>query len=267
MKTFIYTFCLILAGATAWAQPIKLELTARQTPTVKLERIKDAKYITDLSSGIWEQLDLISKERYFLNERRPVVSPQPEKSNYPQERYREVLDYVDVEISVTTNGKKLVASSSSELLSAEQKSLLTSLALGSVFDLKIKYKYKDTRKDEFGPHDYVVTGNTTLTVVPETEAAYPGGFKNLSEYFIEKVLNKTTAKNSFDLLRKATVIFTVDENGKVMNPKLTSASGNAQLDNLIIDAISHMPNWAPAQNSQGVKVKQEVYIPFNSGGC
>ena len=267
MKAGLSTLILLLLVSIGFAQPVKFEIGERRSPITKADKIKDAKYITDLSPKIWEQLDLISKERYFLNERRPDISPQPEKFIYPQERYIEVLDYVAVEISITTNGKKLIASSNSELLTAEQKNLLTGLGAGAVFDLKIKYKYKDTKKDEFGPHDYVVTGNTTITVVPETEAAYPGGLKNLSEYFIDHVISKSSNKDVNDVIRRATIVFTIDEQGKVINPKLASGSKDAGIDKLLIEALSHMPDWKPAQNAKGEKVKQEVYIPFNSGGC
>ncbi len=267
MKASIFTLLALLLFSAGIAQPVKFEIAERRSPVAKADKISDAKYITDLSPKIWEQLDLISKERYFLNERRPAISPQPEKFTYPQERYREVLDYVAVEISITSNGKKLIASSNSDLLTTEQKNLLTGLGAGAVFDLKIKYKYKDTRKDEFGPHDYVVTGNTTLTVVPETEAVYPGGFKNLSEYFIDHVISKSSNKDVNDVIRRATVVFTIDEQGKVINPKLVTGSKDAGIDKLLIEAISHMPDWKPAQNEKGEKVRQEVSIPFNSGGC
>jgi TonB family protein len=62
------------------------------------------------------------------------------------------------------------------------------------------------------------------------------------------------------------VKFTVNEEGGIMNPKMLRTSRDSKADKLVLEAISKMPKWKPAQNSKGVKVKQEFTVPFG-GGC
>jgi TonB family protein len=266
MKKILITFFVILFALAGFSQNDKLELGNRPGPTTSEDKVAKAKLITDLSPLLWQNMELSGRERYVLDHRRENVFPQPEKFNYPQEKYKQVIDYVAVEISTSSNGKTFTARSSSEILTAEQKKLLSTAGLGTDIKVILKYKYKNTAKDEWGQRDNVVEGKVAVTIVPEVEAAFPGGYKQLSEYFASNVLNKVNYKDAADKLSMAIIKFTVNEDGQIANAKLSRATADALIDKLLVEALSKMPKWIPAQNAGGVKVKQEICIPFG-GGC
>ncbi|HLP19227.1 MAG TPA: energy transducer TonB [Chitinophagales bacterium] len=255
--------CLLCSGA--FGQGSKYELPERQTPTYTKTKAAAATSITDLSNLIWASMEMPADERYFLQQRRINEYPQPPKYVYPEKRYAEVLDYVSVEISAMQNGKPVVAKSNSDKLTTEQKNLLSGAAMGSDVTVKIKYAYKDQKEDGFGRRDKTVEGKSTLTLVPDKEAEFPGGFKQLSDYFIANVINKINDKKAVEKFQFAAVKFTINETGQVTDAKITRYSSDAQVNALIIDALSKMPAWKPAENGKGEKVKQEFSIPFNAG--
>lgn len=106
-----------------------------------------------------------------------------------------------------------------------------------------------------------------VTVVPETEAEYPGGFKQLTEYLTENFINKISEKNALERIRQAIVKFTVNEEGQIVDAKIFKTSKDPKTDKLLLEAINKMPKWSPAKNAMGIKVKQEISIPFGGGGC
>lgn len=173
---------------------------------------------------------------------------------------------VGVEISATSNGKTLTAQNTSDKLTAEQKNILTTADLGSDIRIKIQFKYKNQADDNFGSRSGIKEGVSTVTVVPETEAEYPGGYKKITEYFIENVVNKIAAPSTSQKIQNAVVRFTVNEEGKIVDAKITSTSTDPYIDKLLLDATVKMPKWKPAENSKGVRVKQEFVIPFGGGG-
>lgn len=265
MKNSIITLFLFLLYSTGFAQNSKYELPARQTPSVKKEKLTEAKLVTDLSPRLWSSMVLSSNERYYLDHRRAEEFPQPANYVYPQERYKQTIDYVSVDISVISNGKILRAKSTSDKLTTEQKNILNAADPGTNIRASIKFKYKDQTPDNFGPRNNIVEGVSTVTVVPETEAEFPGGFKQLSAYFIGNVINKVSDKNVSEKVQRATVKFTVNEEGQITDAKVEQTSTDTKIDKLLLDATNKMPRWKPAENSKGIKVKQQISIPFGVG--
>jgi len=50
--------------------------------------------------------------------------------------------------------------------------------------------------------------------------------------------------------------------------QLSKTSGDQKTDKLLLKAINKMPKWKPAENSDGIKVKQEFEFSVgNCGGC
>ena len=263
-NSLLHLFICLLCGST-FAQSGKYEVPERQTPTYTKAKAAAATSITDISNLIWENMDMPSAERFYLQHRRIDEFPQPPKYVYPEKRYAEILDYVSVEIAAVRDGKPVSAKSSSDKLTAEQKEILASAALGSDVTVKIKYKYKDQKEDALGPRNKTVEGVSTVTLVPEKEAEFPGGFKQLSNYFVANVINKASDKKAVEKFQFAAVKFTVNETGQVTDAQITRYSSDAQINKLLIDALSKMPTWKPAENGKGEKVKQEFSIPFNVG--
>ena len=110
-------------------------------------------------------------------------------------------------------------------------------------------------------------GQYKVTAVPATEAEYPGGFNKISEYINENVFNKIPKSDDAENIRNAIVNFTVNEEGQVVDAKISRSSENLKLDNLLLDTFNKMPNWKPAKNSKGINVKQEISIPLGRTGC
>ena len=109
-------------------------------------------------------------------------------------------------------------------------------------------------------------GQYVVTIVPETEAEYPGGFEHLSSYVTESVINKISDKSTSENIQWAIVSFTVNEEGQVFDAKMSRSSSDIKIDKLLLDAINKMPKWKPAKNYLGLTVKQTFSIPFG-GGC
>ena len=113
----------------------------------------------------------------------------------------------------------------------------------------------------------MVNATQAVTVVPEVEAEYPGGFKQITEYYTGNALNKIAGENASDKIRQAVVTFKVSEEGEILEAKIARSSTDLTIDKLLLEATNKMPKWKPAENGKGVKVKQEVSIPFGGGGC
>ena len=105
----------------------------------------------------------------------------------------------------------------------------------------------------------------SYTVIPEIEAEYLGGYEQMKKYLKETAINKIS-ETDYEKLRAA-VRFTVNEQGEIANAQVSKTSGNQNTDKLLVEAINKMPKWKPAENSKGIKVKQEFIFNVGSGGC
>lgn len=265
MKKILAILLLVAAGMAAIAQQQKYQLPARQTPVTKKEKLPAVQTINDLTPLLWSSLHMPSNEKYWLDQRRPGTFPQPANFVYPQEDYKQILNVVSVEITTISNGTKHTAKSNSDILTAEQKNLLTNANLGSDVSIAIKYQYKNKADDQYGPRKQTVLCTGSVTVVPETEAEFPGGFKQLSNYVTTNIVGDKTEKTGLQKIERAAVKFTITEEGKVTNATLVTSTKDAAIDKLILYAFNRMPGWKPATNSKGEKVKQEIYLPFGVG--
>ncbi|MCX6199642.1 MAG: energy transducer TonB [Bacteroidetes bacterium] len=268
MKNFIVTQFLVLLFANTFSQNGKFEMPKRTNPTVKKESLSQAININDLSPLLWSSMQLQLSQDFWLYNRRVNNFAQPQTENYvyPQDDYKQIIEVVFAEILVSVNGKTAVAQSTSDKLTAQQKNILNKADLGSDIQITIKYKYKDQTNDVWGSRNKIIKGSTIVTIVPATEAEYPGGWKQLSTYFTGKVFNKVNGKDSYDKLQLATLKFTINEEGKITDTKIARTSTDKTIDKLLLEAMNGMPNWKPAVNSKGERVKQEINIPLG-GGC
>ncbi|MDP3557106.1 MAG: hypothetical protein Q8T03_07005 [Bacteroidota bacterium] len=71
-------------------------------------------------------------------------------ANFPANEYNKMIDYVSVEIKCTSNGKEITAEGLSDTLNLEQKNILKTADIGSRIKIKIKFKYKDSKNDDYG---------------------------------------------------------------------------------------------------------------------
>lgn len=174
-----------------------------------------------------------------------------------------ITEYISVELKATCKGKTRQAVGPNDVLTAEQRNILKTVDLGSDIVIHVKYKYND------GIIDYTEDKelHVTMTLVPETEAEFMGGSGKLKEYVKSNISDKISETIPAQF-QKGVVLFTVDEEGKIMNAKITQTSGDLKTDRSLLDMVYNMPKWKPAENSKGMKVKQEFVLRIgNNEGC
>ena len=118
-----------------------------------------------------------------------------------------------------------------------------------VLEIKVKYRTKNSETAEMAIREMVFG----VTVVPDIEAEYNGGQKEMNKYLNEKVINKISKNSNIETFQ-GKVSFSVNESGETIDAKITTTSGDSEIDKLLIDTINNMPKWKPAQNSNGKKV-------------
>jgi TonB family protein len=230
MKNIIFTLLSFLYFISGYSQDLTYDVHGMYSNPVRKEILNDAKTMIDINPG------------------------------YPTSW---VSDYISAEISATCNGKVVNAKSPNDNLSTAQKNILASADLGTNIDFDIMYNYKNSVTDINEMHGM----HFSYTVIPEIEAEYTGGKEQMKQYVDKNIIPKIAHHNS-KKIKQTIVRFTINEAGEIINPKIIMSSGNHKTDNIILKAIHKMPNWTPAQEANGSKVKQEFEISIgNDQGC
>lgn len=180
-----------------------------------------------------------------------------------------LINYVAIQIMVSSDGHILLEESISDTLTLNQKRLLNSADMCSEISIKIKFRYKDTTY-AIGSNEKIKTMNFKAAVVPAIEAEFPGGYAQAIVYVKENVIKKIQAIDTSKYTPRMTAAFVVDEEGNVNNAKIIKSSNNPELDRLLLEQINKMPKWTPATNIKGERVKQEFKIAsllYGRGGC
>ena len=173
-----------------------------------------------------------------------------------------ISEYVSVEVTTSQDGTSTKTFSNNNILTAEQTEMLKRVVLGTVVNITIHYKYKNSVTNQLDPRKL----DFAATIIPQTEAYFDGGHPVLKAYLKENAIDKMVAAGC-KFLKNGMVRFTVKENGTIDNVKVHMSSEDAFADKTIEDVIKNMPSWVPA-TSDGVAVKQDfefVVGPLN--GC
>ena len=175
-----------------------------------------------------------------------------------------ITRYISVEILATSNGEFMTAVSPNDTLTREQRNILSNVDMSSEVTINVNYTYKV-------PVDDIIENNTMhvlMTVVPDVQAQYAGGYEQLINYLKEKTMHQFSGINPKKFSRIA-IRFTVNEEGKVTDARMPHLSIDSKAEKLLIDVINNMPAWKPAENAKGIKVKQEfeLIVGNNEGGC
>jgi protein TonB len=264
MKNQLTTLLLCLLFIPGFCQNSNFKYEGRMTISVKKEKVDGAQFVSDLTPELWHMLGLPVKEREELEYRRRMGYPLGYYV-YPEGGYEAVVDYDSVEISAQRNGKLLSASGASGQLTAEQKNILNTTDLGTDVRIKIKFNYKNETSNNNGDKE-IKEGGLVVTVVPEKEAEYPGGNKQLTDYMVQNIFNKFSGRD-IQRVQNVVVNFVINEEGQVVDAKIVRFSTDPQIDKFILNIINKMPAWKPAENSKGIKVKEKFSIPLGGGGC
>lgn len=229
MKNTITALILIFFIGNGVSQDLQYEVRGKHTRGVSKEKLEDAQTMIDIRPG------------------------------YPSSM---IEAYTSTEISVTTKGTVMKATGFNDTLSAEQQTILQMADVGSDINIEVGYVHQNpvTLLPDIRQMNFV------LSVVPEVEATYPGGYQELRSYLKKNAIDKI--KDGFSKENKIVVIgFTVTETGEITNASIFRSSTDPEIDRLLLKAINRMPKWTPAENAEGVKVQQEFEFVVGNGGC
>lgn len=174
-----------------------------------------------------------------------------------------INQYVSVEISAATDENTVMATGANEILTPEQLNILQTAGLGTEIVVNIQYRFLNEVTHQIEDRRI----NYSTTIVPETEAEFPGGNKELREYFQGNAIDKLSEESSASM-QQTVVRFTVDEQGDIANTQIVQSSGDPEIDQMFLEAINNMPSWKPAEDTQGVAVRQDFQFSVgNNTGC
>lgn len=265
MKNLIITLLLSLFVMPGFSQNARFEYNGRYTPAIKKTNLNEANSVYEIMPEFNRYFVLPFNEHDQFNKQ--IVSIYPSSGFYPSENYSYLFNFISVEVSSICDGNVMTAQSTGDLLTAEQKNIINLAELGTDISIKIKFTYKNEANSSSGSAAKINEGVYSVTVIPDTEAEYPGGFKQFAAYYTENVFNKIQERKATEKIQQVVLKFTVDEEGQIVDARIASTSTDPKIDELLLDATNKMPKWMPAQNSKGIKVKQEFSIPFGGGGC
>lgn len=97
-----------------------------------------------------------------------------------------VKDYVSVEISANENGNIQKAIGENETLNNEQKSILQNVNLFTDLEISVWYKTPNSVTEQLEKRNMVVK----MTVIPDAEAEYIEGTKELKRFLKEQIIDK-----------------------------------------------------------------------------
>lgn len=180
-------------------------------------------------------------------------------SSYPKNW---ISAYSSVEVIAMKNGKEVKAKGTGEVLTSEQKRILSESELATDVIILVAYKQKDEMTQVVENKKMHVV----MTVVPEIEAEYIGGHKAMMGYLKENSKNKIPQSIS-PQQNGASVRFSISEDGGVINVRILQSWGDPKIDAILLDLINKMPKWKPAEELNGKKVKQDFEFSVGRGGC
>lgn len=173
-----------------------------------------------------------------------------------------VKEYVSVDVITEKDGKTEIAKGENQVLNAEQKSILNKADLESEVHINVRYISINSVTERKENNEMVVK----MTVVPDIQAEFDGGYENLKKYLKDNLIDRII-ENTPPQFQKGKVVFKIDPNGKLVDAEILESSGDTNMDNFLLEVFRNMPNWKPAQNATGEKVKQRFEFSMGIGGC
>lgn len=209
----------------------------------------------DLEFAVWGRYNRpLTKEKLVAATSIGDVIP-----NYPTNW---ISEYETVELIILSDGIEKRASGSDEHLTSEQLDIIQSADIGNDVIIDVRYTTKNTATNTY--ENQVM--NVKFTLVPEVEAGYVGGYDQMISYLTNNSRDKIE-KMKLDLIEPASVFFTVNEQGETENIQLNRTLGDAEIDRLLIKLVKQMPKWKPAEDAQGLAIKQDFELIFGKPGC
>lgn len=169
-----------------------------------------------------------------------------------------VKKYISVEISAYKNGTQTKASGTSDVLNQAQKELIRLADRNSDIDIIVTYIPENSLKNNTEKqYDFKVT------IVPDKNATYSEGAEQLIQYLQKNCIANIEA-GSFTGYDLTAIKFAITEQGNITDIRVAMPSKDAKIDEMLVAAISKMPNWKPAEFSNGLKVKQNFVLTIGN---
>lgn len=173
-----------------------------------------------------------------------------------------IESYISVDVNILNNGQVHSASSSAHELSKDQLALICKADYGSTVEVEVRYIPNNSLKANEEKNI-----NFALVVTPQEPAEFVGGFQPMRNYLMENTIDKIPYSQLYKL-EAGTIHFTIDENGKAINARLSQSTTDDNADQLIMNAIHSMPAWKPAETADGTRVSQNfVFFMGDQIGC
>jgi len=170
-----------------------------------------------------------------------------------------VEEYKSVSITAMNNGTAITETVSNDKLSEAQKKIMNAADPASKITVDILYVPNNTLKVKEEKEI-----NFSFILDPDQDAQFPGGEEALERY-IEKTAQSLIPNSSFDQHLVAAIEFTIDESGNVVDASIYDhnpydKNEQQERDKILLDAICAMPQWIPAQYTDGPKVKTNYVL-------
>lgn len=165
-----------------------------------------------------------------------------------------VQTYHSVSITAVNNGVSKTITTSNNVLTKEQKALMSARDIGTKINVLVNYLPKNNLQNN-GPKEM----GFSFAVEPENTASFIGGDDALIAFIQEHAIDKIPSR-AYDQNALAAVKFWINEEGQVENAKIFESSRNMDTDQLLLSAICKLPTWQPASYADGTKEKQEFVL-------
>ena len=165
-----------------------------------------------------------------------------------------VREYILVEILTNNKGRVSKAVSKTDTLSQQQKDIMNMADVGTRISVKVLYIPENTLT-----HNDIKEFDFTFTAEPQSDASYSGGKQQLNRYLKEIAIDKIPDA-SFTNYDIAAIKFTINKDGQIIDAYVFWSSEDEIIDELLLETICNMPTWAPAEYSNGIKVKQDFVL-------
>ncbi len=193
-----------------------------------------------------------------------ILNAKSVRDVFPAEKTEGIASFYDVNvIRLSENMDETKIHGNDENFTADQIALLKGLDYSNNFYVTADYRVVNP---ETGT-DYGERIVYFMTVVPETEANYPGGMEALNA-FLEKGSKREIQTVEKEYLKPGRIYFEVGTDGLVDQVRLSNSCGYPEIDAHMQDLLRGLPKkFESAKDSEGHAVAQTLVFFYGMKGC
>ncbi len=177
-----------------------------------------------------------------------------------------IEEYLSVSLVGLCDAEKRTIMTSNDSLTVDQKSLILQADYGEPLSFDITY-YPDNGLS-LNDEKHL---SFDIYMLPDKSAMFPSDEQGFDTYIQENILS-TLPPNAYQDYDITVITFTVSADGSIRNTTLFAEDYNSspgeEIDNLILQEISSMPNWIPAAFEDGTCIAQDfAFLLGNHDNC